>query len=90
MSDMSDMNDLLADRPWLSSYPPGVPADIDPSQYASLVQLMEESFQKYADRAGLQLHGQGRQLRPDRFAQPRASPPTCRAWAWPRATASRS
>ena len=43
---MSDMSDLLADRPWLSSYSPGVPADIDPSQYASLVQLMEESFQQ--------------------------------------------
>jgi long-chain acyl-CoA synthetase len=37
-------------RPWLGSYPPGVPADIDPGQYASLVQLMEESFQKYAAR----------------------------------------
>jgi long-chain acyl-CoA synthetase len=37
-------------RPWLAAYPAGVPADIDPSQYHSLVQLMEESFQKYAAR----------------------------------------
>ena len=35
---------------WLQSYPPGVPTDIDPNQYRSLVQLLEESFQKYADR----------------------------------------
>ncbi|MBA5690176.1 long-chain-fatty-acid--CoA ligase [Rugamonas apoptosis] len=35
---------------WLKSYPPGVPTDIDPSQYRSLVQLLEESFRKYADR----------------------------------------
>ncbi|MGK5008477.1 long-chain fatty acid--CoA ligase [Janthinobacterium sp. MDB2-8] len=35
---------------WLKSYPPGVPADIDPDQYHSLVHLLEEAFQKYADR----------------------------------------
>jgi long-chain acyl-CoA synthetase len=54
---MSDMSDLLADRPWLSSYSPGVPADIDPGQYASLVQLMEEAFQKYADRPAYSFMG---------------------------------
>jgi len=36
------------DKIWLKSYPPGVPADIDPDQYGSLVQLLEESFHKYA------------------------------------------
>jgi long-chain acyl-CoA synthetase len=36
------------DKIWLKSYPPGVPAEIDPDQYDSLVQLLEESFQKYA------------------------------------------
>jgi long-chain acyl-CoA synthetase len=36
------------DKIWLKSYPPGVPAEIDPDQYGSLVQLLEESFQKYA------------------------------------------
>src|SRR6476661_858696 len=40
----------MTNRPWLGAYPPGVPADIDPSQYQSLVQLMEESFRKFADR----------------------------------------
>jgi long-chain acyl-CoA synthetase len=35
---------------WLQSYPEGVPADIDPTQYSSLVALLEESFSKYADR----------------------------------------
>jgi long-chain acyl-CoA synthetase len=38
------------ERIWLKQYPPGVPADIDPSQYASLVALFEESFAKFADR----------------------------------------
>ncbi|MBR7633591.1 long-chain fatty acid--CoA ligase [Janthinobacterium lividum] len=38
------------DKIWLKSYPPGVPADINPDQYRSLVHLLEEAFQKYADR----------------------------------------
>jgi long-chain acyl-CoA synthetase len=36
------------DKIWLKSYPPNVPAQIDPDQYGSLVQMLEESFQKYA------------------------------------------
>ena len=35
---------------WLASYPDGVPADIDCAQYHSLVQLLEEAFQRYAKR----------------------------------------
>jgi long-chain acyl-CoA synthetase len=36
------------DKIWLKAYPPGVPAEINPDQYGSLVQMLEESFQKYA------------------------------------------
>jgi long-chain acyl-CoA synthetase len=38
------------ERIWLKQYPPGVPADIDMTQYASLVELLEESFAKFSDR----------------------------------------
>ncbi|SHH57336.1 long-chain fatty acid--CoA ligase [Massilia sp. CF038] len=38
------------DKIWLKSYPPNMPAEIDPDQYGSLVQLLEESFTKFADR----------------------------------------
>jgi long-chain acyl-CoA synthetase len=38
------------DKFWLKSYPAGIPAEIDPARYGSLVELLEESFQKYADR----------------------------------------
>jgi long-chain acyl-CoA synthetase len=31
------------DRNWLTQYPPGVPADIDPDRYASLREIFEES-----------------------------------------------
>ena len=37
------------DRFWLKSYPPGVPSDIDPSIYPSVVALLEESFAKHRD-----------------------------------------
>ena len=35
------------DRIWIKNYPPGVPAEIDATQYPSLVALFEESFAKY-------------------------------------------
>ena len=38
------------ERIWLKHYPAGVPADIDVTQYSSLVELLEESFKKFADR----------------------------------------
>ncbi|HEY0844484.1 MAG TPA: long-chain fatty acid--CoA ligase [Noviherbaspirillum sp.] len=38
------------EKVWLKSYPKGVPAEINPSQYASVVQLLDESFKKYANR----------------------------------------
>ena len=37
------------ERFWLKNYPPGVPANIDPSVYPSLVSLLEESFTRYRD-----------------------------------------
>ncbi len=38
------------DRFWLKSYPEGVPHDVQPEQYRSLTQLLEESFRKNASR----------------------------------------
>jgi len=40
----------MLDKPWLSSYPQGVPHDVDLTQYASLGALLQESFKKNADR----------------------------------------
>ena len=44
-------------RPWLSAYPPGVPAEVDISQYPSLVHLMEESFQRHARQVAYSFMG---------------------------------
>lgn len=38
------------DKYWLKSYPEGVPHEIQPEQYRSLTQLLEESFRKNASR----------------------------------------
>jgi long-chain acyl-CoA synthetase len=51
------MNASTLDRPWLSAYPPGVPTDIDASQYTSLVALMEESFSKNASAVAYSFMG---------------------------------
>jgi long-chain acyl-CoA synthetase len=45
-------------RIWLAAYPPGVPADIDPSAYSSLVALFDESFGKYANLTAYHFMGQ--------------------------------
>ena len=46
-------------RPWLSSYPPGVPADIDVVAYSSLNELMQDSFERFADREAFTFMGRG-------------------------------
>ncbi len=43
------MPDTVA-KPWLKSYPPNVPAEIDASHYTSLAHLLEEAFRRYTAR----------------------------------------
>jgi long-chain acyl-CoA synthetase len=38
------------ERIWLKNYPQGVPADIDPSLYRSVVEMLEASFAKFRDQ----------------------------------------
>lgn len=40
----------MLNKPWLASYPEGVPHEIEPEQYTSLTHLLEESFRKHASR----------------------------------------
>ena len=48
------------ERIWLKSYPPGVPADIDPNEFQSLVALFETSVKKYAERPAY--HSMGKHI----------------------------
>src|SRR5437879_12739687 len=52
------------ERIWLKSYPPGVPADINPDEYKSLVELFETSVGKYGERPAFNNMG-----RTSRFAE---------------------
>jgi len=47
----------MMSRPWLSAYPEGVSADIDTSTYSSLVELMQDSFKRFADRPAFSFMG---------------------------------
>ena len=38
-------------KPWLKSYPPGVPAEIDVNEYTSVAHIFDSSVQKFAERA---------------------------------------
>jgi long-chain acyl-CoA synthetase len=48
---------MTSDRIWLSSYPEGVPSDIDASRYSSLVTLMQEGFHQFAERTAFSFMG---------------------------------
>ena len=48
---------MTSDRIWLSSYPEGVPSDIDASRYSSLVTLMQEGFSQFAERTAFSFMG---------------------------------
>ncbi|MDO7680808.1 MAG: AMP-binding protein, partial [Burkholderiaceae bacterium] len=45
------------ERRWLGAYPEGVPADVDVSAYGSLVDLLENNFARYSDRACVSFMG---------------------------------
>ncbi|MEY2953408.1 MAG: hypothetical protein RLZZ401_1495, partial [Pseudomonadota bacterium] len=44
-------------RPWLNAYPAGVPAEINVSQYTSLVELIDSAFAKHADKLAYSFMG---------------------------------
>ena len=45
-------------RPWLNQYPEGVPHDIELARYASLVEMLEESFKKHPQHTAIESMGQ--------------------------------
>lgn len=51
---------VMMEKPWLNSYPPGVPVDIDLDAYHSIVDLLEQSCDKYENR--MAYHNLGAEL----------------------------
>jgi long-chain acyl-CoA synthetase len=46
-----------SERPWLTQYPPGVPAEIDVNAYASVVSIFEEACTRYANNTAFTSFG---------------------------------
>ena len=77
------------DRFWLKNYPQGVPADIDPGRYKSLIQLLDEAFKKYSGQGAYSF--MGAEMTFGQLDQTRRrSVHGCRARASPRARGWRS
>jgi long-chain acyl-CoA synthetase len=47
------------DKIWLKSYPPGVPAEIDPTRYSSVAELLEEAFREHCNKPAFVCMGKG-------------------------------
>lgn len=41
---------MSIERPWLSSYPQGVPAEIDVAEFPSIVSVLDSAIERYRDR----------------------------------------
>ncbi len=48
------------EKPWLKSYPPGVPENIDLGEFSSIADVLEQSCDKYKDR--MAYHNMGAEL----------------------------
>ena len=57
MTNAEKIEDPYVKRPWLSSYPAGVPADIDESSYSTLVDMFNASVAEFAERPAMESFG---------------------------------
>jgi long-chain acyl-CoA synthetase len=48
---------MVENRPWLTNYPSGVPANIDPDAYATLIDLFEACFHKFGSKPAFSCMG---------------------------------
>jgi len=44
-------------KPWLDSYPEGIPAEIDVDTYQSIIEILDDSVKKYADQPAFENMG---------------------------------
>ncbi|WP_235298120.1 AMP-binding protein [Portibacter marinus] len=48
---------MADERPWIKNYPSGVPANIDPNQYKTLLDFAADCFKKFKDRKAFECMG---------------------------------
>lgn len=47
----------MQEYPWFKNYPEGIPAEINPDNYKSVIDLLESSFQKFSDKVAYENMG---------------------------------
>ncbi len=57
MNGLAIANDPYAARPWLASYPPHAPADLDAASYSTLNAMFRESVAAFKDRPAIESFG---------------------------------
>ncbi|MGA8170457.1 MAG: AMP-binding protein [Methylocystis sp.] len=57
MTGSTIVNDPYASRPWLASYPPYAPADIDETSYSTINAMFVQTVTAYADRPAIESFG---------------------------------
>lgn len=45
-------------KPWLANYPSGIPVNIDPDKYSSVVEVIDETLKKFSDKTAFVCMGQ--------------------------------
>ncbi len=54
---MSDFDRPDSERPWLASYPPGIPAQINTDEYRSIVHVLESACERFSHRPAFENMG---------------------------------
>jgi long-chain acyl-CoA synthetase len=57
MTSVDRGDDPYAARPWLASYPPNTPADLDPNSYSTLTKMFRDSVAAFSGRLALESFG---------------------------------
>jgi long-chain acyl-CoA synthetase len=48
---------MSSERPWLAHYPPGVPAEINPDEFSSIVAVLDNAIARFRDRPAFSSFG---------------------------------
>ncbi len=48
---------MADERPWIKNYPAGIPANIDPAQYSTIVDFAEDCFKKFKNKVAFECMG---------------------------------
>jgi long-chain acyl-CoA synthetase len=51
------MNASVSDKPWLKSYPPGVPEHLPPLEFESIPRMLEAAVARYRDKPAFESFG---------------------------------